>query len=320
MNIVLLILDALRYDYVNHENTPNLMKLAEEGVCFTNASSGNSSTIVSMPYILSGQKSFDPKMNIAALLNMAGFHTALVHSNPIVHEFYTGFKETIDIKSKKFRMSKSWKRTLRNNLPPKVIAGMKKFRATFYEDDDYLPYARSHETLEFSLKWMRNHSEYFLWIHIMEPHSPYYPINTSLNLTRQDMRNINDKLIESVHGNYEPTAEEIETAKTLYTEDIKEMDRELGYFFNSFNKDDLLVVTADHGEEFGEHGQFSHHADKFIPELIHVPLILFGGNIKAGLVIDKPVSTMSIGQTIMDSLGVDHQLGESVSIWEMIKA
>ena len=38
-----------------------------------------------------------------------------------------------------------------------------------------------------------------------------------------------------------------------------------------------VIITADHGEEFGEHGQWGHRADKFVPELVHVPLIIFNG-------------------------------------------
>lgn len=318
MNVVLLILDALRYDHVNHENTPNLMKLAENGAWFTNASSGNSSTILSMPYILCGQKDYNPEANIATAFNNAGVHTTLIHSNPILHNFLAGFKETIDLKSTKFRMSKSWKKTLRSQLPPQMIAQMKKFRAAVYKHDKYMAYARAHETLDFSMKWMKDHSMYFLWIHLMDPHLPYYPLKTNLDITRYEMRILNDKFIESVHGTYKPTSEEVAQAKVLYAEDIKEMDAELGHFLKSINPDDLLVVTADHGEEFGEHGQYSHHSDKIVTELIHVPLILYGKGVKRGVIIDEPVSTMSIGQTILDAMGVDLRLGESISFWDMV--
>ena len=319
MNVILLIIDALRYDHVNSENTPNLVKLANRGVFFTNAFSCNSSTIVSMPCILCGQKSYNPQKNIATLLSHSGLHTTLIHSNPIIHGFYPGFNETIDLKSKQIRMDKRLKKLIRKSLPSNIVAGMKKFRATMYEDDKYLPYARAQDTLEFTSKWMKENNNYFLWVHLMEPHIPYYPLNTMLKITRHEMRTLNDKLIESVHGNYYPTDEEVEQARVLYSEDIKEMDEQLEKFFESLNEDDLLVITSDHGEEFGENGQFSHHENKMIPELLHVPLIFFGKQVKEGLILENQVSTNSIGQTVLDSLHIEVQLGESSSLWNMLK-
>ena len=319
MNVILIILDALRYDHVNSENTPNLMELAKKGVFFTNATSCNSSTIVSLPYILCGKKDYDSEKNIASILFNAGVHTAMIHSNPILHKFYPGFEDSIDLKSNKIRLDKRWKKLIRNNLPSNLINRMKKVRAALYEDDKYLPYSRAGETLEFSRNWMNDHEDYFLWIHIMEPHIPYYPLRTSLKLTRHDMRILNDKLIESVYKNYQPTNEEIEQANKLYSEEIKEMDEELGNFFKVLNSDDLLVITSDHGEEFGEHGQFSHHENKMVPELIHVPLIFYGKDVKKGLVVNKQIYTSSIGQTILNSLKIDNKLGESLSIWSIIK-
>jgi arylsulfatase A-like enzyme len=319
LNAVLLLLDALRFDHVNKDNTPNLMRLAEGGVFFRNAFSCNSSTIQSVPCILGSDPEYKPDHNIASVLGQHGYHTAMIHSNPIVHAFYGGFEETIDLKSNKFKISKGWKKTLRSNLPPQIIAGMKRLRASVYEDDAYLPYSRAGETLEFTGKWMKDHSSYFLWAHLMDPHIPYYPQSTGLDITKHEMRTLNDKLIESVHGNYTPNPEEVETATTLYSEDIAEMDNEIGVFVEGFPEDTLLVVTSDHGEEFGEHGQFSHHGNKIVPELTHVPLIFYGSGVSEGKVIGDQVSSLSIAPTIVEYLGVSETLGSGQSLWPLIK-
>jgi len=238
----------------------------------------------------------------------------------MVHTFHPGFAETIDLKSKKFRMGKSWRKTLRRNLPPGVIAGMKRFRANVYSEERYLPYSRASESLEYSLKWMGEHEDYFLWTHLMEPHIPYYPGETSLDMSRNEMRALNDKLIEAVHGNYTPTEEEIEQAKTLYREEITEMDWDVGAFFDRFSPDDLLVITSDHGEEFGEHGQFSHHTNKFIPLLVDVPLIFYGGGVKKGAVVEDEVKSLSIAPTILEALGISDTIGIGSSIWHLVRS
>lgn len=317
MNTILLLLDALRFDHVNNELTPNLMHHIEKSAYFVNAFSCNSSTINSMPCIICGQKDYDPENNIATALNKHDIHTAMIHSNPMVHKFYPGFKETIDIKSGKPKMSKGFKKSLRANLPPAIIKQLKKVRASIQEDDAYLPYARADESLIYVEKWMKEKNDYFLWAHLMDPHIPYYPLQTQTGLSKLEMRNLNDKLIESVHGNYTPNQEETELALKLYKEDIHEMDEALGKFLEKIPDDTNLIITADHGEEFGEYGQYSHHSDKHIPELTHVPLIISGPNVKAGIV-DDYVSTLSIASTILDAQKVDEALGYSPSLWGKI--
>lgn len=320
MNVVLLVLDALRLDHVNNEITPNLMRIAGEGVFLSNSKACNTSTLHSMPCILGADTVYHPESNIATVLNSHGVHTAVIHSNPMVNNFHPGFAETIDLKADKFRMKKSWRKSLRRNLPPSVIASMKRLRANVYSEESYLPYSRAGESLKYSLEWMGEHENYFLWVHLMEPHIPYYPSETSLDMSRGEMRSLNDRLIEAVHGNYMPTEEEIEQAKTLYREEVSEMDRDLGAFFERFSPDDLLIITSDHGEEFGEHGQFSHHTHKFIPILVDVPLIFYGDGVKKGAIIDEEVKSLSIPPTILESLGIDDAIGIGSSIWHLIRS
>ncbi len=320
MNVLLLVLDALRFDHVNPEITPNLCRISKDGVFFTNSYSCNSSTLHSMPCILCSKKEYDPEKNIAKILDNHGIHTATIHSNPMIHNFYSGFKETIDLKSNKFRMSKSWRKMLRSKLPPSIFAGMKKIRANVYDEEQYLPYSRADETLEFTSKWIKEHDGFFLWVHLMEPHIPYYPKETSLDLSRVEMRTLNDKIVEAAHGRYQPTPEEVEQAKTLYREEIHEMDEEIGKFVDGLPEEDLVVITSDHGEEFGEEGQFSHHSDKMIPILTHVPLIVCGGGAKKGKVVDDYVSSVSVSPTILSAMGVADEIGQGKSLWGMITA
>jgi arylsulfatase len=312
-----LILDALRYDHVNTENTPNLIKHIKKSTFFTNAFSCNTTTIESIPCILGGKKEYDPENNVATVLNKYNIHCTMIHSNPIIHAFYSGFIETIDLKSKKINLNKKIKKTLRQNLPPSLIKGLKKVRATVQEDDSYLPYARASETLEFVEKWYQNKKNYFLWAHLMDPHIPYYPIKTSTGLSKHEMRTLNDKLIESVHGNYYPTCDETKIAQKLYKEEIKEMDEQLGNFFNSMPLDTYLIITSDHGEEFGEFGQFSHHGNKHIPILTHVPLIISGPNIETKTISDY-VSTLSIALTILEANNIKEKIGYAPSLWDKI--
>jgi len=318
MNVVLLILDALRYDHVNNDITPNLIKIAEEGAFFTQAFACNSATKLSMPCILSSDKSYDPEKNIAAVIGRQGYHTALIHSNPIVRPFSLGFEEILDIKSSKLRPRRGIWKKMRRKLPSSVVSGMKKVRAALVDEEKFLPYSRADETIDFALNWMEDNGDYFLWIHLMDPHIPYYPKETKLDVTRKDMIELHDKIIETARGNYQPTDEEIEMAKTLYREDIQEMDVELGRFHDGFDDEDLLIITSDHGEEFYEYGQMSHPGNKIVPELIHVPLIFYGGGVKRNIVVEEYTSHLNIAPTILEALKIPEKLGIGKSLWKSL--
>ena len=318
MNVILLILDALRYDHVTKNITPNLIKIAEEGAFFTHALSCNSATKASMPCILSSHKDYDPEKNIAAIARKHGYLTALIHSNPIVRPFSLGFEETLDIKSSKLHPRRGIWKKMRRTLPTSVVSGMKKVRAAFVDEEKFLPYARADETIDFALNWMEDNGGYFLWIHLMDPHIPYYPKETKLDVTRKDMIELHDKIIETARGNYQPTDEEIEMAKTLYREDIQEMDIDLGRFHDGFDDEDLLIITSDHGEEFYEYGQMSHPGNKIIPELIHVPLIFYGGGVKRNIIVEEYTSHLNIAPTILEALKIPEKLGIGKSLWKSL--
>ncbi|MEM1178712.1 MAG: sulfatase [Acidobacteriota bacterium] len=65
----------------------------------------------------------------------------------------------------------------------------------------------------------------------------------------------------------------------------------------------LVVITSDHGEEFGEHGSLLHPATLY-DELVAVPLILVGDGVRAGHIDDRLVSTLDIAPTIYSYVGV----------------
>ena len=132
-NVVLLILDALRYDHVTRENMPNLLSIADEGAFFTHAFSCNSSTKLSIPCILSSEKKYDSERNVAQIMRKNLYKTAIIHSNPLIKTFYPGFDTTIDIKSSP-RLGKGWKKVVRKTLPSSVISGLKKMRTKIASD------------------------------------------------------------------------------------------------------------------------------------------------------------------------------------------
>ena len=109
----------------------------------------------------------------------------------------------------------------------------------------------------------------------MDPHLPYYPIDSKLS--HEDLMYINSRHVDAVHKRIEPGPDEVFTWLRLYEAEITEMDQYMGEYLKKVDLDKTTVlITSDHGEEFGEHGEYSHPGDKFVPELVHVPLIILG--------------------------------------------
>ena len=65
----------------------------------------------------------------------------------------------------------------------------------------------------------------------------------------------------------------------------------------------LVILTADHGEQFGEHGGFGHGMSLYEPE-VHVPLlVIFPGRVPEGQVVREAVSLRDIPATVVDLIG-----------------
>ncbi|OGG26949.1 hypothetical protein A2960_02270 [Candidatus Gottesmanbacteria bacterium RIFCSPLOWO2_01_FULL_39_12b] len=99
-----------------------------------------------------------------------------------------------------------------------------------------------------------------------------------------------------------------EYTHALYATSIYEMDLELKKFFNELENNKLLdktivVITADHGEEFFEHGGHSHAANLY-NESIQVPLIIYIPKSKSQIV-EKLASSVDIMPTILSILGIE---------------
>ena len=91
---------------------------------------------------------------------------------------------------------------------------------------------------------------------------------------------------------------------------INYIDHEIGMLLAELERRDeldntLIIVTSDHGEEFGEHGHFGHAANVYLP-LIHVPLVLrLPFEASGGTRVAQPVTLRDLPATIIDMAGLE---------------
>jgi arylsulfatase A-like enzyme len=105
-------------------------------------------------------------------------------------------------------------------------------------------------------------------------------------------------------------ASEIEATRGFYDEELYGLDGEIGLLFERLRElgrwdDTLVVVTADHGEEFYEHGGMA-HGGSLHDELIHVPLIVKPPrrwSAPAGARVDALVELRDLLPTFIEAAG-----------------
>jgi choline-sulfatase len=142
-----------------------------------------------------------------------------------------------------------------------------------------------HEAVSEAIAWLGEHrsragagqpaARFFLWIHLFEPHAPY-----------------------GSPGDQRPVS-------VRYDEEIAESDRQVARVIEALGPDmnaTAFVVTADHGEAFGEHGEIAHSIFVYDTTL-RVPLVFAGPGIGRH-VVETPVSLVDVAPTIARLAGI----------------
>ncbi len=364
-NIVLITIDALRADYLSyaghpHHTSPTLDALARDNVVFTHAVTSFPGTTASMPSLMTGlfpnfegieewKKSTHHGFNdfespgeserqgissnlrmLAEILRDHGYTTLGFHTNPnvsIANNFNQGFDEYQEFIGYLKRQRETRSHHFIGSYPPANVV----IRRVLARLDAGLD------------------RPVFLWIHLMEPHSPYLPPDHLArkfprSYTRLSDLEVNETLYHLLYtqqGNLGaaqryPSPKDrgidretlIDHVRGLYEGEIRFCDRQLNRLFKALQEhslwdNSLVMVTADHGEEFLDHGFVTHHLISGLKEeLIRIPLILkLPSGKPAGKKIDALVRMVDFAPTILDFVGLEEEAAgmDGVSLRPMIE-
>jgi len=339
-NIILITIDCLRFDHLGcygykRNITPNIDALALKGVRFLQAISHGGITATAVPSIMASvlpplQIDEDNRLmrrstTLAELLKVTGYHTAGFHSNPALARPYHNYDKGFDTFEDNFN---KWgtleKPTIRQRLGEKIHALAESIcsRSIFNSliklyllsgiVDYYIhgpPYLRARELTNDAIEWLRAQEEkFFLWIHYMDGHFPYMPLPEYLSQLRVPPVSPR-KMIGLEHKRRDKPSHlspsDVDRLIDLYDAGIMSIDISIGRLLDSVDShlaNTVVVITADHGEEFGEHGRFGHHT--IYDELVHVPLIIAGPGFSSGTVVRPQVSHLDLAPTLADLIGI----------------
>jgi arylsulfatase A-like enzyme len=147
----------------------------------------------------------------------------------------------------------------------------------------------------------------------MQPHEPYYPAMPYLGA----LNSLNDENIDShsaalrdyKYGAKKITPFQIEELRTRYDENLLDVDAQISFVLNALKENGLddktaIIITADHGEAFWEHGALTHN-NQVYDEMVRIPLIIhLPGNVQRIETSFELKSTTDIYPAICALLGV----------------
>ena len=286
-NVLLVTLDTVRADHLpihGYEGvkTPNMDRLAADGVVFNNAIAPTPLTLPSHTSILTGtyplfhgvRNNGDfhaaPELTTAAeMFKSAGYSTAAFVGAYVLDSRF-GLDQGFDL------------------YDDDMVDGRQVPSNFMFKD------RRAGNVVRRVREWLDQweadaaaNKPFFLWVHLYDPHAEYEP----------------------------PEPYRTRFADNLYDGEIAYTDSELGVLFDTLKArgiydDTLVALTADHGESLGEHGERTHsvfiyNATTWVPLVVKLP-----GSEHAGERVDATVSIIDILPTVIDAVDLEGRIGE----------
>ncbi len=313
MSVLLIIIDTLRADHVGYWGyerpvTPTLDSLALSGTAWMQTQAQSSWTLPSVASMFTGLSPREHRAGMSTA-QMYGLASTIPTLQGILHSrgWQTCGIFNVIFLSEDFGFHRGF-----DHFDCRGVTGNTGCR-------------RADQTVDDALSWLEHpdrESRYFAVIHLYDPHIPYDPpppydalyADTSYTALRggeQQLLAMNSVNKDSV----EIEMEGLNNLIDLYDGEIAFTDAQIGRLLarlraSNLTDSTLIIVVADHGEEFLDHSGLEHGRTLY-QEVTHVPLIISGPGIAAGLTVEQPASHMDILPTVLSYLGLDEPEGLS---------
>ena len=277
-NIIWIILDGYRYDMMRPEVTPHILTFSNSALVFTNHYSGGNATRFGLFSLFYGIYSYNWHQFVAERVSPVFMDTLMALGydfsiNSSTRLTYPEFRKTVFVK-----------------MPEDINDAFKGNNS----------YERDIAQVDTVKQWLseRNATKpFFSFIFLDAAHSRVYP--PEFEKFKTDSKSTNYLFVSE---------KSTSQAKLNFMNSLWFLDHIVGELLDTVKKhnlleDTIILITGDHGEEFGEHGFFGHNS-AFTPEQIRVPMILYLPWRDAA-VYDHMTSHNDVPATMLELLGVD---------------
>ncbi|MFT5042138.1 MAG: arylsulfatase A-like enzyme [Hyphomicrobiaceae bacterium] len=304
-NVVLISIDSLRADHLgsygySRDTSPAIDSLAAEGVRFERASSVTSWTLPAHVSLLTGRSLMghgvvtddrsltDDVPTLPAAMQEAGYTTKAIVSAPYLNSRY-GFARGFDDYDDRTIYFETNEDSYKSVTGPRLI-------------DEAVSYLGKRDSTK----------PFFLFLHFWDVHYDYAP-------TPPYDRMFDPEYAGSVTGEnfyFDPAIrrgmdpDDLAHILALYDGEIRLVDDQIARLRAALQTQGIsdrtvIVVTADHGDEFFEHGEKGHHRTLY-EEVLWVPLVVNVPGLNPVLpVVEQQVSIVDIAPTILSLVGAE---------------
>ncbi|MFC6768112.1 sulfatase [Natrinema soli] len=299
-NVILLTVDSLRLDYCGYADDssgsmPTLERLADEGLAFENAIATGPATHESATTFMTGSHAVErpgsteitkaqmrthirshlrSRRTLPERLSAAGYETAGFTANPWTSShfgFDAGFDRFEDFMDEDLSQGLIEGGKPENSIRYALVQALNWWQG----QDMFMSWETYYDEMT---SWLESADEpYFMWSFLVDPHLPYIPgdeyrsrsrvmtylANMWMYAGRPDW--FDERFRAALLDAYEDTVRHTDAFLSQLLADLDEMD-----------EDPLIVIHADHGELFGEHGRYGHGGYPH-EELARVPLVVANG-------------------------------------------
>ena len=369
-SLVLITVDCLRADHCGFHGypqptTPFLNSLAAESLVVPTAIVAGAPTYYSLPAILASRMPLalgrdviglaPGEKTLATALHDAGYATAAFSAaNPYISRRF-GYEQGFDLFQDFLDFNPSPASTTtapaQNRLNGAIKTAANVVGLGRIYDELYFQYRlrkptsaapsmdalRKYPTAEVlvsqAISWLKTaavRQPFFLWIHFMDPHSPYYPpLEAIRKVTGRDVDANTARYLNEYWSRSDLSPQRLQSARDsvmeLYDAGIRCVDDQIERLAEHLRRAGLwencaLVLTADHGEEFLEHGRRYHPPVALHEEITRVPMMIRAPDVAKRQVAETPFSHLHLAPTLLEILGVLAPLEfQGQSLWNNLE-
>jgi len=322
LNCILFVIDTLRADHLScygyfRNTSPNIDKIAEEGVLFKDA-------------------------HATAIATGPGFTSIITGLSPIHHRFYLtpwnlpnliDFDDSIPTLPEIIQDEIQSCTTAAFDNLINFASHMDQFVRGF---EYYVNLTRTSKPIHHHvvggeinkrlIPWLESHSNerFFLFVHYWDPHTPYNQPEEYRKVFSHKPGNLDDLVVKTAPAGYEyvpgwgkvgeiwdPDPAQSKVTIDLYDGEIRYVDALVGEVMEALERLNIadrtaLIVTSDHGEQLGQHGMYGH--GMLHEAVIYIPLIIRCPNLlPEGKIIEGYVQQADIAPTILELMGLDEE-------------
>jgi len=309
-HLVLVVIDTLRADHVGcygyeRDTTPHIDALAAGGLRFARAIAPSSWTLPSLVTLMTGRHPDPVHLSMQAPDGGGGFAALAPQASTVAELLAAHGYRTAAVGTNPYQIQSVFQ----------VMQGFQSLEVQVSAKADWVV-----DRAIARLDAARDGAPLFLYLHFMDAHTPYDPPAPF------------DRMFLDEDARSRPPAEggpdwreaERRKAIALYDAGIRFVDHELGRLVEALEarglrSDTVLVVTADHGEAFGDHAELERrlglraagsrhwgegHGQSLFPELLHVPLVIHGRGVPQSVEIGQQVRLIDLPATLLALGGV----------------